>query len=115
MSKILIFAGLTLMLVSGYAWAQTNTMTSGRPSAVLTPERCNELWKAAVPEGDTLAQGSAAPFVVNFSQVDRDGNGSLTITEFEAGCFKGMVKDTGQAAAGSSSSTGSSAGTEGSK
>jgi hypothetical protein len=28
--------------------------------------------------------------------VDADGNGNISITEFEAACFKGMVKDTGQ-------------------
>jgi hypothetical protein len=71
-------------------------MNSGRPSAILTPERCGELWKRAVPEGNSLAQANAGPFIVNWAQVDADGNGNISITEFEAACFKGMVKDTGQ-------------------
>ena len=115
MKKILIFTGLALMFGSSYSLAQANKMNAGRPSAVLQTERCNEIWRSAVPEGDKLARGSAAPYIVNFSQVDADGDGNLTITEFEAACGKGMVKDTGRADSGSDASAGSSSGAEGNK
>jgi hypothetical protein len=98
MSRIAILASLTLALGTSYALAGggQNTMSSGRPSAVLTAERCSELWKLAVPEGDMLPQANAGPFIVNFVQVDADADGNLTVTEFEAACAKGMVKDTGK-------------------
>src|SRR5262245_63961872 len=32
-----------------------NTMTSGRPSAVLTPEQCNAIWSKALPSGGMMA------------------------------------------------------------
>lgn len=96
MNKVsVLVVGLTLVVGTGDAFAQ-NRMNSGRPSAVLTAERCGELWKRAVPEGDSLAQANAGPFIVNFAQVDADGNGNISLTEFEAACNKGMVKDTGQ-------------------
>lgn len=115
MKAILISAGVTMMLCSSHVVAQTNKMNAGRPSAVLQSERCNEIWKAAAGEGDKLASAQAAPFIVNFSQVDTNGDGALTLAEFEAACGKGMVKDTGHAAAGSDASTGSSSGAEGSE
>ena len=69
-------------------------MSSGRPSAVLTAQ-CQEVWKKAVPSGDTLAQADAAPYIVNFTQVDTDGNGVISIAEFQAAaCGKGLVKYT---------------------
>ena len=98
MSKIALLTGLALMLGTSFALAGggQNTMSSGRPSAVLTTERCSELWKMAVPEGDMLPEANAGPFIVNFVQVDADADGNLTVTEFEAACAKGMVKDTGK-------------------
>jgi hypothetical protein len=50
--------------------------------------------KKAVPSGDTLAQADAAPYIVNFTQVDTDGNGVISIAEFQAACGKGLVKYT---------------------
>jgi len=65
-----------------------------RPSAVLTDTQCQEVWKKAVPSGDTLAQADAAPYIVNFTQVDTDGDGVISIAEFQAACGKGLVKYT---------------------
>src|SRR5262249_16064273 len=70
MSKLVTLTGLAFVLAVSYAAAQQNTMSAGRPSAVLTPEQCDTIWKKAVPSGDTLAQANAAPYIVNFSQVD---------------------------------------------
>jgi len=65
-----------------------------RPSAVLTDTQCQEVWKKAVPSGDTLAQADAAPYIVNFTQADTDGDGVISIAEFQAACGKGLVKYT---------------------
>jgi hypothetical protein len=35
-------------------------------------------------EGDTLSEGKATPFVVNFKQVDADGDGKISETEFQS-------------------------------
>jgi hypothetical protein len=76
------------------AFAQPNTMTSGRPSAALTAEQCQQVWAKAVPSGDALAAANAAPFIVNFKQADGDQDGTISKSEFEAACSKGLVKFT---------------------
>jgi len=93
MTKLATMTGLALILTVGYATAQQNTMSAGRPSAVLTPEQCSAIWSKAVPSGDTLAQASAAPYIVNFAQVDTNNDGNIDKKEFDAACAKGMVKN----------------------
>ena len=93
MTKLTTLTGLALILAVSYAAAQQNTMSAGRPSAVLTPDQCNAIWSKAVPSGDTLAQANAAPYIVNFSQVDTDNDGTIDKKEFDAACAKGMVKN----------------------
>jgi hypothetical protein len=74
--------------------AQANTMTSGRPSAALTPDQCQQVWSEAVPSGDALPEANAAPFIVNFKQADGNQDGSISQAEFDAACAKGLVKFT---------------------
>ena len=94
MGKLATLTGLALVLAVGSAAAQQpNTMTSGRPSAVLTPEQCDAIWSKAVPSGGTLAQADAGPYVVNFAQVDTDNDGTIDKKEFDAACGKGLVKN----------------------
>ena len=85
-----------LLLSAGFAFAQTNmtpnTMTSGRPSAVLNDEQCQAVWKMASPNGATISQDQAVPYIINFTMVDGDGDGTISADEFKAGCAKGMVK-----------------------
>jgi hypothetical protein len=85
---------VSILSITG-ALAQKNTMTSGRPSAALTPEQCQEVWKKAVPSGEFLAEKDAAPYIVNFKQADgSDQDGKISKSEFEAACTKGLVKYT---------------------
>jgi len=83
-----------VVLSTGYALAGAGQMSSGRPSAVLTPEQCTAVWKKAVPSGDTLAKANAVPFVANWAQADANQDGMLSKDEFEAGCGKGLIKNT---------------------
>ena len=92
MSKLVTLTSLVLLFTAGYASAQQNTMTAGRPSAVLNDAQCQEVWSKAVPKGDTLVQADAAPYIVNFAQVDTDNDGTIDKKEFEAACGKGLVK-----------------------
>ena len=66
---------------------------SGRPSATLDNAKCESVWKMASPNGDTLSQDKAVPFVVNFQMVDTDKDGKLSADEFKAGCGKGWIQE----------------------
>jgi hypothetical protein len=93
MSKTgVILASVTaLLLATGYASAAT--MTSGRPSAVLTKSQCKAVWKEAVPSGRYLYRRDARPFIVNFSLADGpDQDGRISKREFKKACSKGLVK-----------------------
>jgi hypothetical protein len=66
---------------------------SGRPSATLDDAKCESVWKMASPNGDTLAQDKAVPFVVNFEMVDADNDGKISAAEFKTGCGKGWIQE----------------------
>jgi hypothetical protein len=95
LSKLTSLTALALIFASGSAFAGAGEMSSGRPSAVLTPEQCADVWKRAVPSGDSLAQANASSFVANFAQADANQDGMLSKQEFEAGCGKGLIKNPG--------------------
>src|SRR6516165_41042 len=96
--RLVILTAGALLLSASCALAQgtSNTMTSGRPSAVLDDAQCQTVWKMASPDGATLSQDQAVPFIVNFQMVDVDGDGKITADEFKAACGKGLVKNTKQ-------------------
>ena len=92
MTRLFVLASLALLLVGGYASAAT--MTSGRPSAVLTKKQCKAVWKLAVPHGHHLYYANARPFIVNWRLADPDGDGVMTKHEFKKACSIGLVKNT---------------------
>jgi hypothetical protein len=66
---------------------------SGRPGAVLDPDKCKAVWSLTEREGDTLSQDKAAPFIVNFTMVDTNKDGKVSQDEFTDGCAKGLVQE----------------------
>ena len=67
--------------------------SSGRPAAVLDDAKCADIWSATQREGDALSQGQAAPYIVNFGQVDANSDGKITEAEFKDGCKQGLVQE----------------------
>jgi hypothetical protein len=61
MRILAIVTSVAVLLGAGYASAAT--MTSGRPSAVLTRAQCKAVWKVAVPSGHYLYRQNAHPFI----------------------------------------------------
>ena len=96
--KLVALTSVALLVGTGCAVAQgtSNTMTSGRPSAVLDDATCQTIWQMASPNGATISQDQAVPYIVNFKMVDVDGDGNITADEFKAACGKGLVKNTKQ-------------------
>jgi hypothetical protein len=79
--------------------------SSGRPSAVLSNSQCENIWQEALnkaPETNSnatqnggsgsLGADQASPYIVNFAQADKDGNGKISKTEFDAACKNGWVQ-----------------------
>jgi hypothetical protein len=99
--KSATIAALAVILSAGYALAGAGAPVpegsqtpppSGRPSAALDDAACQDVWKMASPNGDTLSKDKATPFVVNYEMVDTDKDGKISQTEFQTGCGKGWIQ-----------------------
>jgi hypothetical protein len=99
--KIAILASTAFLLSATYAFAGAGAPVpdgsqtpdpSGRPSAVLDDAKCDSVWKLASPNGDTLSEDKAVPYVVNFQMVDSDKDGKVSQSEFKSGCDKGWIQ-----------------------
>ena len=100
--KLTTLTSVALLLSASYALAGGGAPVpegsqepdpSGRPSAVLDDAKCESVWKMASPNGDTLSQDKAVPFVVNFQMVDSDKDAKISAEEFKAGCGKGWIQE----------------------
>jgi len=98
--KIATVAALTVLLGAGYAYAgggapvpegSQKDPPSGRPGKVLSEAECTKAWQTAGPDGDTLSQDKAEPFILNFQMVDTSKDAKISEDEWKAGCEKGWV------------------------
>jgi hypothetical protein len=55
-------------------------------------EKCDAAWSMASPGGDTISKGATVPFVIDFTMVDSDKDGTISKDEFNKACSAGMVK-----------------------
>lgn len=99
--RLAIMTATALLISAGYALAGAGAPvpegsqtppSSGRPSAALDDAACQDAWKMASPNGDTLSKDKATPFVVNYEMVDTDKDGKISQSEFQAGCGKGWIQ-----------------------
>ena len=99
--KIATFTAMAVLLSAGYAFAgggdpvpegSQSGEPSGRPGAVLDDAACQNVWKMASPDGDTLSGDTAMPYIVNFQMVDTDKDGKISAAEFKTACGKGWVQ-----------------------
>jgi hypothetical protein len=80
--KLAAFTILTSLLSSGFALA------ADQP---LSDSECQKVWVMAVQSNDSLSPYGAAPYIVVFKDVDTDGNGQISNSEFKKGCENGLV------------------------
>jgi EF hand len=99
--KLATYAAMAVLFSAGYAFAGAGAPvpegsqsgeSSGRPSAVLDDAACQNVWKMASPDGDTLSGDLAVPYIVNFQMVDTDKDGKISAAEFRTACGKGWVQ-----------------------
>ena len=99
--KLAAMTSVVFLLSAGYAFAgpgsgepkQPADPASGRPGAMLDDAKCASVWNLTERDGDTLSEGKAAPFVVNFKLVDANADGKISEAEFKDGCKKGLVQE----------------------
>jgi hypothetical protein len=60
---------------------------------MLDDAKCADVWTMTQPDGDTLSEGQAAPFIVNFDLVDANSDGKISEAEFKDGCKQGLVQE----------------------
>ena len=94
-------ATLAVLFSAGYALAGAGAPVpegsqtappSGRPGKILSAAECQTVWKMASPAGDTLSEGKARPYVLNFQMVDTTKDGTISADEFKAGCAQGWIQ-----------------------
>ena len=103
--KPVLLATTLLLMSAGYTLAGPGAgepttpadPAAGRPSAILDDATCANVWSLTQRQGDTLSEGEAAPFIVNFKLVDANADGKISEAEFKDGCKNGLVQ---QASAG---------------
>ena len=66
--------------------------SSGRPSAILSQNECDDIWGKAVQGSNTLTAESAAKYISNFKLADSDHDGRISQSEFRDACSKGWVQ-----------------------
>src|ERR1700694_1724641 len=97
------FAALTsviILLGAGSAFAaDTDAVTAGRPSAVLSEPDCVTAWHNAAGDEltrfhrghESLLPVNARGIITNFQQADTDNNGCVSRAEFTQACKLGLV------------------------
>jgi len=60
--------------------------------APLDDATCQARWTLVSPNGATISKDKAVPYVVDFTMVDTDNDGTIDADEFKAGCQAGLVK-----------------------
>lgn len=118
--KPVLLATSVLLMSAGFALAGPGAgnptapadPSSGRPTAILDDAACSNVWSLTQRQGDTLSEGEAAPFIVNFKLVDANADGKISEAEFKDGCKNGLVQqasaDGQQQPSGNTAPTGSS-------
>jgi EF hand len=91
--KIATYTAVALLVSVGYAFAaDTNSGTSGRPSAVLTDKQCQDAWIKAKGSNDALISPKEGKgILINFQQADTNRDGKVTEDEFKNACKVGLV------------------------
>ena len=85
--KLTTFTAVAVLMSAGYAFAGAGAPVpegsqkdppSGRPGKVLTDTQCTKTWEMAGPDGDTLSQDKATPYILNFQMVDASSDAKIS-------------------------------------
>ena len=71
----------------------TVLLSAGLVSGAAFALDCGTAWTMASPAGDAITKDTKVPFVIDYSMVDSDADGSISADEFKKGCAGGAMKD----------------------
>jgi hypothetical protein len=94
LTAVMLMSTATYAFAGGGAPVPEGTMKddpSGRPGKVLSEAECTKAWEAAAPDGDTLSEDKATPYILNFQMVDSSNDAKISAEEWKEGCAKGWV------------------------
>jgi len=94
LTTVMLLSTATYAFAGGGAPVPEGTMKddpSGRPGKVLSEAECTKAWETAGPDGDTLSEDKATPFILNFEMVDTSKDAEISADEWKDGCSKGWV------------------------
>lgn len=94
LTAVMLMSTATYAFAGGGAPVPEGTMKddpSGRPGKVLSEAECTKAWETAGPDGDTLSEDKATPFILNFQMVDTSKDAKISAEEWKDGCAKGWV------------------------
>jgi hypothetical protein len=74
-----------VLLSAGYALGADK----GQPLDYAT---CRSTWSMVSPNGATISKDKAVPYIIDFTMVDTDHDGTVDANEFTAACQAGWVK-----------------------
>jgi hypothetical protein len=83
--RTMILACAAVLLISGVAHA-------AEKGAPLDGAKCRALWTLVSPDGATITKDKAVAYVIDFTMVDTDSDGTIDANEFLAGCKGGWIK-----------------------
>jgi hypothetical protein len=83
--KFAAFMCGTVLLSTGYALAADK----GQP---LDDATCKSKWTMVSPNGATISKDKVVPYIIDFTMVDTNKDGSVDSNEFAAACKAGWVK-----------------------
>ena len=74
-----------ILLSTGYALAAGK----GQP---LDDATCQAKWTKVSPNGATISKDEVVPYIIDFTMVDTDKDGTVDANEFATACKAGWVK-----------------------
>lgn len=87
--KLIVISALATLCTAGLAFAAD--APSGRPGQVLDKAACQQAWNKASPDGESLPEAKARPYILNFARVDTSNDSMISAKEWRKGCNKGWI------------------------
>jgi hypothetical protein len=59
----------------------------------LDDAKCQAVWSMVSPNGATISKDKVVPYIIDFTMVDTDADGTIDADEFKEGCKMGLVHE----------------------